>query len=63
MKKWFVTLVISITSVCAWAHNSAQESAEYVGFFDYTKRWWMVAIFTVLVIIIVLRTFRGKPEV
>lgn len=58
---------MSLSSIAAIAQHAADttssEPAPLGGYFSNDAKWIMVYVFTFILIIIVLRTFRNKPEV
>ena len=67
MKKWITTFLLVVATFIL----KAQETAEVVGeeipqdgnWFSSASKWTMVYVFSAIIIIIVLRTFRNKPEI
>lgn len=67
MKKWLISCLL----ICGTLIIKAQQAAETIAeqpevresWFSNETKWTMVYIFTGAIILIVLRTFRNKPEI
>ena len=66
MKKWISAASAILFSYILTAQEVANEVTSSIGegeFFTVKTKWTMVYIFSGILILIVLRTFRNKPEV
>ena len=67
MKKWITTFVFVVTTVVLKAQQTVEAAREEIpedgSWFSSASKWTMVYVFSAIIIIIVLRTFRNKPEI
>lgn len=64
MKKIFAILFTVGAPLLMLAQEVAEKSAEAQDKgFTVTTKWTMVGIWTVIIIVLVLRTFRGKSDI
>ena len=67
MKKWSISICLLICTLGAVAQEAMESTAETGGgrieYFSADQKGWMIAVFTIIIIVIVLRTFRNKPDV
>ena len=63
MKKWLTITLANLIAFVSLAQETAEETYEPENYFSDDMQRIMLIVFAIAVIILVLRTFRNKPEV